>query len=126
MRVTLDGTTTQVLVKAYTTLLLDDCTLKVKQRTARIRKATVHWIYQDGEWQISFVHLWGPVVRKSDGAESTQHVSETTKPAGSDGAGYGVPTPVEIVEAALAHVPDWEPRINETPYPRAAALRSSL
>lgn len=126
MRISVDETTTQVLVKAYTTLLLEDFTMQVKQRTARIKKATVYWTYQDGEWQISFVQVWGPVIRKSDGAESSQHVSESTKPAGADGSAYGVITPREIVEVALANVPDWKPEINETKYPRTAKLKSSL
>lgn len=126
MRTTVDGTTTQVLVKAYTTLLIEDFSMQVKQRTARIKKATVHWIYLDGGWQISFVQVWGPAIRKSDGAESSQHVSEATKPAGAEGSAYGVVTPQEIVDVALANTPDWIPEINGTKYPRTAKLKSSL
>jgi hypothetical protein len=126
VRITVDETTTQVLVKAYTTLLIEDFTMQVKRRTARIKKATVHWIYADGGWEISFVHVWGPVIRKSDGAESSQHVSETTKPAGTDGSAYGVVTPREIVDVALANTPDWKPRINGTKYPRTSRLKNSL
>lgn len=126
MHITAGETTTQVLVKAYTTLLLEDFTMQVKQRTARIKKATVYWFYHAGEWTIGFVQLWGPVIRKSDGAESSQHVSESTKPAGTDGAAYGIVTPPEIVEAALANTPDWVPRINATKYPRIQTLKNSL
>ncbi|MER5480271.1 hypothetical protein ABT026_25360 [Streptomyces sp. NPDC002734] len=126
MRITVDETTTQVLVKAYTTLLLEDFTMQVGRRTARIKKATVHWMYLNGGWQIDFVHVWGPVIRKSDGAESSQHVSEGTRPAGADGSAYGVVTPQEIVDVALANTPDWIPEINGTTYPRTAKLKSSL
>jgi hypothetical protein len=126
MRITVDETTTQVLVKAYTTLLLEDFTMQVRQRTARIKKATVYWTYLDGRWQISFVQVWGPVIRKSDGAESSRHVSEATRPAGAEGSAHGLITPQEIVDAALANTPDWVPEINGTKYPRTAKLRSSL
>lgn len=126
MRITVSETTTQVLVKAYTTLLLEDFTMQVKQKTARIKKATVYWMYQYGEWHISFVQVWGPIIRKSDGAESSRHVSEATKPAGTDGSAYGVVTPQEIVDVALANTPDWIPEINGTKYPRIAKLKTSL
>ncbi|CAN5424312.1 hypothetical protein BH10ACT7_BH10ACT7_18660 [soil metagenome] len=126
MQITVSETTTQVLVKAYTTLLLDDFTMQVKQKTARIKKATVYWFYYQGRWEISFVQIWGPVIRKSDGAESSQHVSESTKPAGTDGSAYGILTPPEIVEAALANIPDWVPQVTETTYPRISTLKSSL
>jgi hypothetical protein len=126
VRITVDQTTTQVLVKAYTTLLLEDFTMQVKQRTARIKKATVYWTYLDGGWQISFVQIWGPVIRKSDGAESSRHISEATRPADADGSAYGLVTPQEIVDVALANTPDWIPEINGTKYPRTAKLKSSL
>lgn len=119
-------TTTQVLVKAYTTLQLEDFTAQVKARTARIKKATVHWDYEDGAWHVGAVEIWGPVIRGSDGAESSQNVSELTRPASASNSRYGVVTPPEIVEVALQNVPDWEPRINETRYPRTTKLRNSL
>lgn len=119
-------TTTQVLVKAYTTLYLEDFTMQVKSRSARIKKAKVYWFYEEGTWNIDFVHVWGPVIRKSDGAESTQHVSENTYPARSSAASYGIVTPQEIITAALEYIPDWEPKINNTKYPRVKNLKSSL
>ncbi|MDH6181106.1 hypothetical protein M2152_001288 [Microbacteriaceae bacterium SG_E_30_P1] len=125
MHITLVETTTQVVVSA-TTPLMTDFTMVVGQRTARIKKATVSWGYRDGSWRIDSVRVWGPVIRKSDGAESSQHVNELTKPAGIDGSAYSVLTPPEIVDIALANTPDWVPVISQTDYPRSTRVRSSL
>lgn len=119
-------TTTQVLVHAYTQLTFEDFTARVKARTARIKKATIRWDYQNGAWELGAVDIWGPVIRQSDGEETRRNVSELTRPAFASNAQYGVITPQEIVDIALQHVPDWEPRINDTHYPRHAKLRGSL
>ncbi|OCG75511.1 hypothetical protein [Microbacterium sediminis] len=126
MTITHIETTTQVLVHAYTQLRLEDFTMVVKARTARIKKATIHWNYENGAWRVGAVHVWGPVIRRSDGSESSQHVSELTRPAFASNSQYGVIIPPEIMEVALQNVPDWEPRINATRYPRITTLRSSL
>ncbi|MDQ1083429.1 MULTISPECIES: hypothetical protein [Microbacterium] len=120
-------TVTQVLVEAETVLRPDDLRAQVKARTARIKRADVHWGYSaEAGWVIESVNVWGPVIRKSDGAESIMHVDELTMPASAPGARYWVHTPPELIEAALEHVPDWAPRINDSPYPRTTTLRSSL
>jgi len=119
-------TTTQVAVHAYTPLRLDDFTMRVKDRAARIKKAKIHWWFGDGSWVLEAVDVWGPVIRKSDGAESSRNVDELTRPAFASNAQYGVITPPEIVEVALQNVPDVEPRVTSSPYPRHATLRSSL
>lgn len=126
MQITAIETTTQVLVNAYTSLLLEDFTMEVKQRTAQIKKATVHWFFHEGAWTILYVKVWGPVIRKSDGAESTQRVDEITKPANADGSTYSIRTPPEILAVALANTPDWVPQITETKYPRIPTLKTSL
>lgn len=125
MQITWEETTTQVLVKAYTTLQVDDLKMQVKQRAARIKRAKVYWIYHNGEWQLDFIHVWGPVIRKSDGAESSQHISENTKPAAS-ARSYDLTTPAQLVKVALANTPKWTPVINETSYPREPSLKTSL
>lgn len=119
-------TTTQVLVNAYTSLRVENFTTKVKARTARIKTATVRWDYEHGAWSVGAVSIRGPVIRQSDGAESTQNVDELTRPAFASNSQYGVVTPSELVEVALANVPDWVPTINDSPYPRTTKLRSSL
>lgn len=119
-------TTTQILVHAYTPLRLEAFTMRVKARTARIKKAKIHWFFEDGSWVVDAVDVWGPVIRTSDGAESRQHVDELTRPASAPGAQYGVITPPELLEVALQNVPDVEPRADSSPYPRRASLRSSL
>lgn len=126
MQITARETATQVLVYASTTMTLEDFTVLVGNRSARIKRVNVSWFFTEGAWTITGVHLWGPVIRKSDGAESTQHVSEHTMPAGTDGAQYGVLTPPELVDLALANAPTWTPTINASPYPRYAALRASF
>jgi hypothetical protein len=126
VRVTHVETRSQVLVHAYAALQLEAFTMRVKTHTARIKKAKIHWDYQDGAWVVGAVNVWGPVIRKSDGAESTQHVDELTRPASASNAQYGVITPPEILEVALRNTPDVEPRVNATSYPRHAGLRSSL
>lgn len=125
MTVTHVETTTQVIVHAYTELRLEDFVTGVKSRTARIEKATVHWDYENGEWTVGAVDIWGPVIRK-DGSESTQHIRELTRPAWASNAQYGVVTPQEIIDVALQHVPAWAPSINATRYPRTTKLRNSL
>lgn len=119
-------TTTQVLVHAYTPLQLEDFTMQVKARTAKITKAEIRWNYQDRAWHVGAVRVWGPVIRQKDGAESSQHVSELTRPADASNSQYGVTTPPEIIEVALRNMPDWEPQITGTDLPRIPTLRSSL
>lgn len=111
---------------ASTSLLPENFTTKVKTRTARIEVATVRWDYERGAWSVGAVDLRGPVIRQSDGAESTQYVDELTRPASASNSQYGVVTPPELVEVALRNVPDWVPTINDSPYPRTTKLRSSL
>lgn len=120
------ATTTQVLVHAYTSLQPEGFTAKVKSRAARIKKATVHWDYEDGAWAVGAVNIWGPVIRQSDGTESALNVDELTRPASASNSQCGVVTPPELVEVALENVPDWTPTINGTPYPRTTKLRSGL
>ncbi len=119
-------TTTQVSVHAYTPLRLDDFTMRVKARTARIKKARIHWRFEDGSWVLDAVAVWGPTIRQSDGAESSRNVDELTRPAFASNAQYGVITPPELVEVALQNVPDVVPRVTPSPYPRHASVRSSL
>lgn len=70
--------------------------------------------------------VWGPVIRKADGQESSRNVAELTHPPFSQAAKYGVVTSPELVELALQRPPTWEPEINATHYPRIGTLRSSL
>lgn len=119
-------TTTQVLVHAYTALQLEGFTMRVKARTARIVKAVIHWDYQDGARDVGAVHVWGPVIRQKDGTDSSQHVSELTRPAEASNSQYGVITPPKIIEVALRNVPNWEPQITGTDLPRIPTLRTSL
>lgn len=119
-------TTTQVLIHAYTSLLPENLMVQVKARTARIKKATVQWRFENGAWLVQTVKIWGPVIRQSDGTESTQHVSELTRPASASNAARGVTTPPELLEAALQNVPEWTPTIDDAPYPRTTKLRNSL
>ncbi|MDH6181105.1 hypothetical protein M2152_001287 [Microbacteriaceae bacterium SG_E_30_P1] len=124
MDIAVGETTTHALVKAYSILSIDDFTMPVKAKTARITEAEVYWTYQDGAWVIGFVQLSGPIVRKSDGADSTQTVSFATYPAGM--RSYGEVTPGEILDFALANAPDWTPTISESGYSRTPGLPSSL
>lgn len=127
MSVTAIDTTTQVLVHENVLLAIEDYEAVIKGRIARIKKAEVRWFFEHGEWQLSSVHVWGPIVRKSDGGESTQHVSELTDPPGKGQAPYGgAVTPPEILEFALANAPDWKPELTPSPYPPVKGLRSSL
>ncbi|OCG75510.1 hypothetical protein [Microbacterium sediminis] len=125
MTILVGETTTQVVVKAYTTLGIEGLTLEVKGRVARLHRATVYWAYEAGAWVISFVQLTGPIL-KADGTESRRMLHESTRPADDSRRQSGVATPPEIVEAALAHMPDWKPEINETRYPRDAERKTSL
>ncbi len=127
MSVTAINTTTQVLVSEKIFLTIENLEAAIKGRTARIKKAEVRWLFERGEWHLSWVRVWGPVIRKSDGGESTQHVSELTNPPGQGGAQYGgVVTPPEILEFALANPPAWKPQVDSSPYPPVQGLRSSL
>jgi len=119
-------TTTQVLVHAYTALQLEDFPMQVKARTAKISKAEIRWDYQDRAWHVGAVRVWGPAIRQKDGTESSQHISELTRPADASNSRYGVITPPEIIEVALQNVPDWEPQITGTHIPRIPTLRTSL
>lgn len=119
-------TTTQVLVHADTALQLEDFRMQVKARTAQIKKAEIRWDYQDRAWFVGSVRVWGPVIRQKDGTESSQHVSELTRPADASNSQYGVITPPEIIEVALENAPSWEPQITATHLPRIRTLRSSL
>lgn len=126
MRVTIDDTTTQIVVKAFTTLDIVDFQWDVGKKTARIDEAQVYWIYSGGGWAINFIVLEGPVIRKKDGAESSQRVSVTTVPFGESLGGASTFTPGEIADAARANVPHWTPVINEPPYARTPDAPSSL
>ncbi len=70
MSVTAVETTTQVLVHEKVVLVIDGFEAVVKARTARIKKAEANWFFERGEWLLSWVHVWGPVIRKSDGARA--------------------------------------------------------
>lgn len=127
MSVTAVETTTQVLVHEKVALVIDGFEAVVKARTARIKKAEANWFFERGEWRLSRVHVWGPVIRKSDGVESSQHVSELTHPAGEGETPYGgAVTPPAILEFVLANPPQWTPEVDPSPYPTITSLRSSL
>lgn len=103
-------TTTEVTVKAYTTLRVEGVTIEVNGRTARITEVEVYWQFEGGTWRIDFVQLTGPFLNK-DGRESRQRLDKTTHPDRP----YGTATPQAIVDAALANVPDWTPRLSVPP-----------
>lgn len=125
MPISVGETTTQVIVKAYTTLRVSDVTIEVKDKTARVDDATVYWTFQDGAWWIEFVQLVGPFL-KVDGTASRRLLDQSSRPADVSRRQYGLATPPEIVEAALALTPDWTPEVNETRYPRDAVKETSL
>ncbi|MEJ5928847.1 hypothetical protein WG915_09525 [Corynebacterium sp. H128] len=120
------STTTQVLLKVKVEFSPVDFIAPIKARSALIKKAVAHWGYSDGRWNLESVYVWGPVVRKADGQETSKHVAELTHPPFDQAAKYRVVTPPELVELALQHAPTWEPEINATHYPRIHNLRSSL
>lgn len=125
-RVTHVETTSQVVLHAFTVLLPVDYLATIGARTARIKKALARWDYENGEWVLGAVDVWGPVIRQSDGEESAQHVAALTRPAFASNAQYGVITPTELVEVALTAVPEWTPTISPTQYPRSTTVRSNL
>lgn len=115
MTITVVETTTEVHINAFTTLRPEDFTTEVEGRPARIKEATVYWEFEDGQWRIDFVQLDGAHLNK-DGAESRRALSTSSKPGDGTERSYGLTTPQVIVEAALAHTPDWQPQMNESGY----------
>lgn len=114
MSMSITGRSADVEINAYTELRCDFLR-EVGKFTARIKTAKIYWSYKEGAWSVSFVSLEGPVIRKSDGAESTRRVSESTHMPGHRRAEYGPVTPPEIVEFALANPPQWVPNFRKVP-----------
>ncbi|NLA30048.1 MAG: hypothetical protein GX875_10450 [Propionibacterium sp.] len=114
MSMSISGRCADVEITAYTELKCEFLR-EVGKFTARIKTATIYWSYKDGVWDVDFVRIEGPVIRKSDGAESTRHVSESTHMPGHPRSRYGKVTPPEIVEFALANPPEWVPNFREVP-----------
>ncbi len=114
MRIEHVSTTTQVLLETSVKFSPVDFIAPIKARNALIKRAVAYWGYSEGQWFLKSVYVWGPVVRKADGQEASQHVAELTYPPSSSAAKYETVTPPELVELALQHPPTWEPEINAT------------
>lgn len=120
------STTTQVLLEVQVKFSPANFIAQIKARNALIKKAVAYWEFSDGDWYLKRVYVWGPVIRKADGAETSQHVAELTYPPSSSAAKHRVFTPPELVELTLHHPPTWKPETNATHYPRIENLHSSL
>lgn len=125
MTITVGETTTQVLVNAFTMLRVEGVALEVRNRTAWIDTAEVHWVYRDGAWRIDFVWLTGRYL-KVNGTPGRQPFKDSSKPSDGSERQYGNVTPPEIVDAALALTPDWVPKITPSRYARTTKKETSL